>query len=56
MEIDIYCNMYLEWIKNMYHIGTAAKLAFKDLREKSNHILDNRQLFVDLGLIDRNCD
>lgn len=51
MEIDIYCEMYREWVKHMYNLGTCVSLAFKDLESKQKNILYNRELYVELGLI-----
>ena len=39
IEIDIYCDMMFEWIKNMKHLGSCCEIGFKDLREKANWIL-----------------
>lgn len=51
MEIDIYCDMYKEWVKHMQHLGSCVSMGFKDLEDKRLNILDNREYYLELGLI-----
>lgn len=56
MEIDLYCDMYMEWMKHMGNLGTCVSIAFKDLEAKLKNILYNRDLFVELDLISKDSD
>lgn len=56
MEIDIFCDMYKEWVKNMQHLGMCTSQAFKDLDQKQINILYNRKMFLELGLITKESD
>lgn len=51
MDIDIYIDLYREWLKLMSHLGPYVKMGFKALEQNIYHFLRNRDIMVKIGFI-----
>lgn len=51
LDVELYVDMYREWLKLMSHLGSAIKMGFRSIEENIRHFLRNRDIMVDLGFI-----
>ena len=51
INLEIYIDMYREWLKLMSHLGTYIKMGFKALESNIDHFLNNRDLMMKHNVI-----
>jgi len=51
LDLDIYIDMFGEWLKIMSHLGPYIKLGFKSIEENIFHIKRNRDTMVEMKFI-----
>lgn len=51
LELEIYVDMYREWLKLMLHLGPYIKMGLKAIEDNIKHYYHNRDLMVKFGFI-----
>lgn len=51
LNLEIYCDMYEEWLRLMTHLGPYIKMGFKSIEDNIMHFKSNRDTMVQLGFI-----